>query len=95
VPAYVVFIHETTNDPDALAEYERAVVPILATSPVRFLAAGGKVEALEGPLPEGITISVFPTMEDARAWFANPSYQAAARHRQHAGMYRGFILEGR
>jgi uncharacterized protein (DUF1330 family) len=36
----------------------------------------------------------FPTVEDAKAWYHSPGYQAAAVHRRKGADYRAVIVEG-
>jgi uncharacterized protein (DUF1330 family) len=36
----------------------------------------------------------FPTVEDAKAWYNSPAYQAAIPHRKSGADYRAFIVQG-
>lgn len=54
----------------------------------------GATQALEGEAPDGTIVLKFPTVEAAQAWYNSPTYQAAIPHRQKAGDYRMFIVEG-
>jgi uncharacterized protein (DUF1330 family) len=36
----------------------------------------------------------FPTMEEAKAWYNSPAYQAALPHRLAAGDFRCLFVEG-
>jgi len=58
------------------------------------LAVYGAMQALEGKAPEGAIILQFDTVEDARAWYESPGYQAALPHRLRAADWRAFIVEG-
>jgi uncharacterized protein (DUF1330 family) len=58
------------------------------------LVAYGSMESLEGQLPDGVVLLKFPTVEDAKAWYYSPEYQAAAAHRKKAADYRAFIVAG-
>jgi uncharacterized protein (DUF1330 family) len=58
------------------------------------LVVYGKVEALEGEMPDGVTVLEFPTVEEARAWYNSPDCQAALPYRLKAANYRAFIVEG-
>ncbi|MFJ6759661.1 MULTISPECIES: DUF1330 domain-containing protein [unclassified Streptomyces] len=42
----------------------------------RFLVHGAEVEVLEGPFPGTVVMLAFPDIEQARAWYASPAYQA-------------------
>jgi uncharacterized protein (DUF1330 family) len=94
MPAYVIFIRERTLDPSELEVYAQQALPSLAGWPIKFLAANGRQDVLEGPAPEGVAIAEFPSLDDARRWYDSPAYQAAAKHRFKGATYRGLIVEG-
>ena len=94
MPAYVIFIRERTLDPSELEAYARAAPPSLADRPIKFLAAYGRQDVLEGPAPEGVAIAEFPSLDEAKDWYESPAYQAAAQHRFKGAIYRGIIIEG-
>ena len=94
MPAYVIFIRERTLDPSELEAYAKAAGPSLEGLPIKFLAAYGRQEVLEGPAPEGVAIAEFPSVEEARQWYESPAYQAAVQHRFKGAIYRGLIVEG-
>jgi uncharacterized protein (DUF1330 family) len=94
MPAYVIFIRERTHDQSELDMYAKAMEPLLAGAPVKFLAAYGRQHVLEGDAPEGVAIAEFPSLEEAQRWFESPAYQAAAQHRFKGATYRGIIVEG-
>jgi uncharacterized protein (DUF1330 family) len=52
------------------------------------------METLEGESPDGVVVLQFPTVEDAKAWYHSPAYQAAVPHRQKGADYRAFIVQG-
>ena len=58
------------------------------SSPMRPSVAG------EGAPPDGMVMLQFPTLEDAKAWYASPGYQAALPHRLASGDWRAFIVAG-
>ena len=91
--AYVIFIRERTLDQSELDIYAKLARPSLEGLPIKFLAAYGRQEVLEGPAPEGVAIAEFPSMEEAKQWYESPAYQAAAQHRFKGAIYRGFIVE--
>jgi uncharacterized protein (DUF1330 family) len=94
MPAYLIFIRESTVDQSELDAYAKAVKPILEGLPIKFLAANGRQEVLEGPAPEGVVISEFPSLEDAKQWYESPEYQEVAMHRHKGAIYRALIVEG-
>ena len=92
---YVLFIRESVirNQPemDIYRGMNREKPPDPKLTP---LAVYGALEALEGAPPDGVVILQFPTVEDAKAWYNSPAYQAAMPHRRKAADYRGFIVQG-
>jgi uncharacterized protein (DUF1330 family) len=94
MPAYVIFIRERTLDNSELESYAKLAGPSLEGLPIKFLAAYGRQEVLEGPAPEGVAIAEFPSVEEAKQWYESPAYQAAAQHRFKGAIYRGLIVEG-
>jgi uncharacterized protein (DUF1330 family) len=93
MPAYVIFIREVTFDKTELDAYAAAAPASLEGLPIKFLTAYGRLEALEGPTPEGVAIAEFPSMAAARQWYDSPAYQAAAQHRFKGAIYRGLLVE--
>jgi len=94
MPAYVIFIRERTLDQSEFDTYAKMAGPSLEGLPIKFLAAYGRQEVLEGPAPDGVAIAEFPSLEEAKQWYESPAYQAAARHRFKGATYRGLIVEG-
>lgn len=93
--AYVVLFRESpVRDPEEMAEYRRKSPQDSHRFGLKPLAVYGAQEAIEGEAPDGVIILEFPSMEAAKAWYHNPEYQAAARHRMKAADYRGVIVEG-
>jgi uncharacterized protein (DUF1330 family) len=95
MPAYVFFIREgQIRDPSEMEIYQRMAREIAPPPTLTALAAYGAMEALEGELPDGVVLLQFPTVEDAKAWYNSPGYQAAVPHRQKGANYRAFIVQG-
>jgi uncharacterized protein (DUF1330 family) len=59
-----------------------------------YLVEGGKEQTLEGEAPRGIVVIAFDSMEQARAWYDSPAYEAIKPVRQSAAKTRIFIAEG-
>jgi uncharacterized protein (DUF1330 family) len=96
MPAYLINYRETPiRDQDSFAEYQRRN---RETDPTEFkitpLVVYGAVHALEGQAPDGVVMLQFPTVEDAKAWYNSPAYQAALPLRLNAAEYRTIIVEG-
>jgi uncharacterized protein (DUF1330 family) len=95
MPAYMIFMREdAVRDPAAMAEYQRLNRENSGDFKIKPLVVYGKTEAVEGKAPDGIIIVEFPTVEDAKAWYNSPGYQAALPFRMKAADYRAMIVEG-
>ena len=98
MPAYVIFVRDTpVRDEAEMAEYTRLAIRGMASGEHKVISrvGPGPIEAFEGEAPTGVVMLEFPTMEEARAWYNSPGYQAAVPHRQAATDYRVFLVEGR
>ena len=61
----------------------------------RFIARGGKVEALEGGWsPKRLVLLEFPSMEQALKWYRSPEYAPLIKLRQKASRGRLVAIEG-
>ena len=96
MPAYLIVCREEPGrDEAAFAEYQR----INREGPrgdhkLAPRVLYGAVHPLEGQAPDAVVVLEFPTVEEARAWYDSPNYQAALPHRLKAAAYRSFIVEG-
>ena len=91
----MLFLREgAVHDSLAMAEYQRVNREYLADFKMKPLVVYGATEALEGEAPDGIVLLEFPTVEDAKAWYNSPGYQAAVPHRMQAADYRAINVEG-
>jgi uncharacterized protein (DUF1330 family) len=95
--AYLVLIRENISN---LEEYEKKYRHLVPASfkgrdatPVAQSRTSGMM-VLEGPEIEGMAITAFPTMADAKAWFDSPEYQAARRGREGIANCRILVCEG-
>jgi len=94
MPAFVVFIREKARNQADLDNYKKMAPAGMAGFPVTVRAAYGRQEVMEGPESQGMVILEFPTFDDAKNWYKNPKYQAAAEHRFKGADYRAIIVEG-
>lgn len=95
MPAYIITLRKgPVRDPEAMAEYQRRTRAMGKNPKLTPRVIYGATEALEGEAPDGTILLEFPTMEDARAWYHHPDYQAAAEFRKKAADYEMFIVEG-
>jgi uncharacterized protein (DUF1330 family) len=95
MPAYVLCIREeAVRDPAEMAIYSRMNQEAPRDPNLTPLIVYGATEALEGKAPDGIVVLQFPTVEDAKAWYDSPYYQATIPHRRKGADYRVMIVEG-
>jgi len=92
--AYIVFTKEREHDVAALQSYAGKAGASLGGHAGKPLAYYGAIETLEGPDAQGAVIIEFATVEEARAWYDSPAYQAARQDRFQGGDYRVFITQG-
>lgn len=92
--AYVIAQIEIT-DPDRYAEYVKQVPATIARFGGRYLARGGKSEALEGRLTgRRIAIVEFDSYERAKDWYESEDYRGPRALRQGASISSLVLVEG-
>lgn len=92
--AYVIAQIEIT-DPERYAQYVQQVPATIARYGGRYLARGGKAEALEGELPaRRIAIVEFDSYERAKEWHESEDYRGPKLLRQGASISSLVLVEG-
>ena len=92
--AYIV-VQVDVKDPERYADYRTMVPPTLAKYGGRFIVRGGKTETLEGDwLPNRFVVVEFPSLEQAKAWWASPEYAEAKALRQATSETQMIVAEG-
>jgi uncharacterized protein (DUF1330 family) len=95
MPAYMLFIREgAIRDQSELDKYRRMSRESPRDPKLTPLVVYGAIEPVEGAAPDGMVMLQFPTVEDAKAWYNSPGYQAALAHRKKGADYRAFIVQG-
>jgi uncharacterized protein (DUF1330 family) len=92
--AYAIFIRDALIDPAAMQTYSQLAKAARGNHSFKPLAAYGDVVTLEGESSDGVVLLEFENMAAARAWYENPEYQAAIRHRHKAANYRVILADG-
>ena len=92
-PGYFVAEVEVT-DPATYQRYMEKLPETLAPFHSRYLARGGKVDALEGETAKRIVMIAFDSAEKAREWYGSPAYEAIKPLRLSSAKSRVFITEG-
>jgi uncharacterized protein (DUF1330 family) len=92
--AYVIAQIEIT-DPDRYAEYVKQVPATIARYGGRYLARGGKAEALEGRLTgRRVAIVEFDDYERAKDWYESEDYRGPKALRQGASISSLVLVDG-
>lgn len=92
--AYVIAMVDV-KDPVRYEDYRRLVLPTITAFGGRFIARGGRTEALEGTLPAGRMVIVeFPSVERAKEWWSSPGYADAKAIRQATSDGTLVVVEG-
>jgi uncharacterized protein (DUF1330 family) len=92
--AYVVVEIEVL-DKDRYENYKQMVPPTLAPYGGRFMVRGGAVETLEGDWsPQRFVILEFPSVEQAKAWWASAEYAEAKALRQATARTQMLVVAG-
>ncbi|MDP2293406.1 MAG: DUF1330 domain-containing protein [Actinomycetota bacterium] len=95
MPAAYIVNQVEVHDPVRYAEYAALGRAAMALHGGRILAAGGRVETLEGePIPSRVVIIEFPSRDDALAYYESAEYQAARVVRGDAATVRFALVDG-
>jgi len=94
MPAYAIFIKNSTRDADELKTYSQKAGAARGDHKLTPLAYYGALEVLEGDAAEGVVLLSFPDMAAAKAWYSSPAYQEAMQHRLKGADYRVILADG-
>ncbi|MBC3953895.1 MULTISPECIES: DUF1330 domain-containing protein [Pseudomonas] len=87
--------HVDVTDPQQYSEYTQRAPAAFALFGGKFMARGGRSEALEGrATPQRTVVIEFESYEQAIACYRSPEYQDAMSHRQGASSAEIVIVEG-
>lgn len=92
--AYII-VDVTIHDPESYAEYKTYTPASLVPFEGKFVVRGGDLETLEGDWEPGrIVILEFPTVEQAKAWWASDLYAPAKAIRHRAAHSKMIMVQG-
>ncbi|MEG5263003.1 DUF1330 domain-containing protein [Pseudomonas sp. JDS28PS106] len=87
--------HVDVSDPTQYGEYTRRAPAAFEQFGGKFLARGGRSEALEGGAsPQRSVVIEFDSYEQALACYRSEQYQQAMSHRKDVAQARIVIVEG-
>jgi uncharacterized protein (DUF1330 family) len=94
-PAYVISESDVTNADGYAKEYVPLAVKALAASGQKRLASGGTTVALSGAPPATrIVLSMFDSLDQAKAAYTSPAYLKAREIGDKYARLRIFAVEG-
>jgi uncharacterized protein (DUF1330 family) len=93
-PAYVIAEVQVT-DPDTFKQYLAALPGTLAPYKVRTLTRAGAVALDASTPPAGsVVVLAFNSMDDVKAWWSSPAYQAIIPLREKSAKTRAYAVPG-
>ena len=94
MPAYIV-VEIAVKDPETYERYKALAPSSIAHYGGRYLVRGAPTELLEGDWrPPRFVVLEFPSMEQARGWWASPEYGPAKALRQVCASTDMFLVDG-
>jgi len=94
-PGYIVAEIDVSNVDGYTKEFLSKAGPALDAAGAKFLARGGKNEAIDGPPPsKRVIISQFESLEKAVAAYKSPAYLEARKIGDKYAKFRIFAVEG-
>jgi uncharacterized protein (DUF1330 family) len=92
--AYVLADIEV-QDASLYEQYKALAPPAIAAHGGRYLVRGGRTEVLEGTWsPKRAVILEFPSLEQAKAWWASAEYAEGRALRQSCATTDMIVVEG-
>ncbi len=93
--AAYIFLNIDVTDPERYADYAKQAPGTVAQYGGRYLARGGRADALEGSIPaRRVVILEFPSYEQAQAWITSPEYAGPKALRHSASTSHAWIVDG-
>ncbi len=94
MPKAYLIAQASVTDPEAYARYVAGTAAAFTRFGAKALARGGRAETMEGHGRPRVVILEFASLDDARAYYESPEYQAARQHRLGAAGFDSVIVEG-
>lgn len=94
MPGYIISNIEIF-DTDAYGQYQELALDAIKQYGGEFLTRGNVPEVMEGTWqPHRIVVVKFDSIEDAKAMYNSPEYQAAKAKREGAADFNMIVIEG-
>lgn len=95
MPSAYILANVDVKDPAAYEEYKRLSTIAMKAHGAEVCVRGGKTEVLEGDwTPHRVVLLKFPSVEQAKAFYASTEYEAAIKARQGIAVMRMVVIEG-
>ena len=95
MPSAYILANVDVKDPAAYEEYKRLSTIAMKAHGAEVCVRGGKTEVLEGDwTPDRVVLLKFPSLEQAKAFYASPEYKAAIKAREGIALMRMVVIEG-
>jgi uncharacterized protein (DUF1330 family) len=90
-----MIVYLEITDSGAFDAYRKVAGPTLAAYEGKPVVAGGAFEVLEGMIyPKSVVVIEFPSVEQAKKWYASPEYSQLIPQRQRAANSHVVLVEG-
>jgi uncharacterized protein (DUF1330 family) len=76
---YWIVAYRSVSDESALREYGKLALPAIEAGGGQFVVRAAGAEAHESGVNQRIVVTEFPSLEQAKATYQSPAYQAALR----------------
>ena len=94
MPGYIIAIVDV-SDLDKYKAYAAEAAPATQKFGGKYLVRGGPFEVLEGAFPgKRFVVLEFASVEQAKAFYHSPEYQAARKHRLGGADFNMVVVEG-
>jgi len=92
--AYLI-VEIEVQEPVRYETYKRMADETIRAHGGRYLVRGGKAETLEGSwIPKRVVVVEFPSVEQAKAWWASEDYAPAKAIRQQTANTQMILVQG-
>jgi uncharacterized protein (DUF1330 family) len=95
LPSAYILADVDVTDPQQYEQYKKLSSVAMQAHGAEVCVRGGKVDVIEGAWqPARLVMLKFASVEQARAFYDSPEYQAAKAVRQGAAVMRMVLVEG-
>lgn len=90
-----IIVDITINDPQEYEAYKKLTPASITAFNGKFVVRGGQTETLEGGWEPGrMVVLEFPSVQQAKAWWASAEYAPAKTIRHRSASTKMIVVEG-